>query len=194
MIAEDATRNFGAKPGYALHDSIDLDGWGQRSIWGYDDGVGSFYAQLWRNPGDREAPDVWLSGAAPRYPWPGSLDLAVVEATRRDPVSVVRALGLADPNAFLRAAGELTGAIDRLPNQGRDPYEAGQLAVYQWAISGAGPAPGSWLPWNGQKPTAEHATAEQYMITARVYQPHDATTQAWVGGADEALAWALSRE
>lgn len=32
------------------------------------------------------------------------------------------------------------------------------------------------------------------MITARVYQPHDATTQAWVGGADEALAWALSRE
>jgi len=165
MIAEDATRNFGAKPGYALLDSIDLDGWDERSIWGYDDGVGSFYAQLWRNPGDREAPDVWLSGAAPRYPWPGS-----------------------------RAAGELTGAIDRLPNQGRDPYEAGQLAVYQWAISGAGPAHGSWLPWNGQQSTAEHATAEQYMITARVDQPHDATTQAWVGGADDALVWALSRE
>lgn len=86
MIAEDATRNFGAKPGYALHDSIDLDGWDERSVSGYDDGVGSFYAQLWRNPGDREAPDVWLSGAAPRYPWPGSLALAVVEATRRDPV------------------------------------------------------------------------------------------------------------
>jgi hypothetical protein len=43
---DNTTRNFGARPGYHLYDSIDFDGWDERSIWGYDDTAGSFYAQL----------------------------------------------------------------------------------------------------------------------------------------------------
>jgi hypothetical protein len=42
------------------------------------------------------------------------------------------------------------------------------------------------------RPTPEQVTAEQYMITARAYQSLDANARAWVGGADEALAWTLS--
>jgi hypothetical protein len=64
MFDDDATRNFGATPGYDLHDSIDLPGWDDANIWGYDRGIGSFlWAQLWRNPATSRSP---ISG------WPGS--------------------------------------------------------------------------------------------------------------------------
>ncbi len=194
MTYDDDSRNFGARPGYALNDSVDLDGWDDRSTWGYDDGIGSFYAQLWRNPGDTDAPEIWLSGVDPRYPWPGCLALAVVEATGRDPVSVVRALGIAAPAASIRPAPQIIRAIEGLPHPGDDTYAAGQLAVYHWALSGGGVAPGSWLPWNGQPPAPEHVDAERHMITARAYQQHQGHTHAFVGGADEALTWLLTAQ
>jgi hypothetical protein len=46
MDAYDHSRNHAARPGHQSHDVIDLPGWEDQSIWGWDDGVGSFYAQL----------------------------------------------------------------------------------------------------------------------------------------------------
>lgn len=189
---DEAARNFGAVPGQELFDDIGLAGWDERSVWGYDAGVGSFYAQLWRNPGDGDAPDVWLSGVDPRYPWPGCLVLAVVEATGCDPLSVVRALGLANPRAALRTHSEAAGEAAPLVNS-TDAYAAGRLAALEWVMGLSGATPGGQRPWRErQAPTPEEVTAEQYLVTARAYQPLDPYTRAWVGGADEALAWVLS--
>lgn len=48
--------------------SLDLDGWGELSVWGWDDQAGSLFAQLWRdrpddeeNDLDGERPDVWIT-------------------------------------------------------------------------------------------------------------------------------------
>ena len=81
-----------------------------------------------------------------------------------------------------------------LISQSADPYAAGKLAALNWMIGVERRAPGSWLPWTGQRPTPEQVTAERYMITGRIYQPLDAHTRAWAGGVDEALNWALRGE
>ncbi len=193
MTADKTTRNFDARPGEHLHDSVDLDGWDERSIWGYDARISSYYAQLWRNDSTGDAPDAWLSGAAPCYPWPGCMALAVVEATGHSPAAVVRALGLADPGPTLRSRGEIAQAIAPLPPAGGDAYTAGQLAALTWAAVGGPRTPGSWLTMPAREPTAEQVLAEHYMITGWVYRALDSTARAWVSGADEALAWVLSR-
>jgi len=61
MVGVDFTRNFGARPGYALHDAVDLPGWGDQSVWGWDEPMGTFHAQLWRNGSRGDRPDFWLS-------------------------------------------------------------------------------------------------------------------------------------
>src|SRR5690349_2443743 len=68
MEANDFSRNHTARPGYQLQNAIDLPGWEDQSIWGWADGVGSFYAQLWRNGSTSDAPEIWLSGASTPYP------------------------------------------------------------------------------------------------------------------------------
>jgi len=42
-----------------------LAGWEDLSTWGYDEGVGSFYAQLTRNGhSDDDGPELWLTPLA----------------------------------------------------------------------------------------------------------------------------------
>ena len=188
---QDASRNYGTRPGYELRDDVDLAGWDERSVWGYDTGTGSFYAQLWRNPGDSDAPDVWLSGVNPPLPWPGCIVAATVDATGCDPVSVVRALGLAHPTAHLRGRAELAAAAGPLAHT-NEGYTAGKFAALQWAMGMATVTPGGRRPWpERQPPSVEEVVAEQYVITGRAYQPLAGDTRAWVGGADEAFAWLL---
>jgi hypothetical protein len=44
----------------SIHGPV-LDGWGDLRTWGYDDLMGSFYAQLTRNGHtDVAGPDVWI--------------------------------------------------------------------------------------------------------------------------------------
>lgn len=192
MDEEMIDRNFGTRPGRDLRDDVDLADWDERSVWGYDEGVGSFYAQLWRNPGDSDEPDVWLSGVDPHYPWPGCIALAIVETTGCDPVSVVRALGLANPHPALRPLADIARQATPLTSPAGDGYTTGRVAVLNWILGAAREAPGSRLPWRAdQRPTPEEVTAEQHMVTGRVYQSFDPYTRAWLGGADEALAWAL---
>jgi hypothetical protein len=44
--------------------ALDLDGWADRSAWGWDSQSGSLFAQLWRDGGDEvvdDEPDVWIT-------------------------------------------------------------------------------------------------------------------------------------
>jgi hypothetical protein len=41
---------------------LDLEGWDSLSTWGYDDLMGSYYAQLTRNgQSDDDGPEIWLT-------------------------------------------------------------------------------------------------------------------------------------
>ena len=50
---------------------LDLDGWGDLSVWGWDNQAGTLFAQLWRDRDDEdevdeddEDPDIWISPPA----------------------------------------------------------------------------------------------------------------------------------
>lgn len=59
MQAEFGVTAFGRR-------GLDLDGWGELSVWGWDEGTGSLFAQLWHDPDDDnyesdEDPEIWIS-------------------------------------------------------------------------------------------------------------------------------------
>lgn len=79
-----------------FHEALWLRGWSDQSIWGYDEHMGTYFAQLWRD-GDRNGePTVWISGCDPIA---SGVQLAVhiASATGVDARSVMRAM-LRDPN------------------------------------------------------------------------------------------------
>jgi hypothetical protein len=50
-----------------LRRGLPLAGWDRYSVWGFDTGVNSFFAQLWKNSDDgREEPRIWITPGA-RY-------------------------------------------------------------------------------------------------------------------------------
>ncbi|SDN72998.1 hypothetical protein SAMN04489726_7965 [Allokutzneria albata] len=72
---------------------VELPGWEQMSIWGFDVGVMRFFAQLWRNsdsPDDE--PRHWLHGAGSPYGNIIELRDAICQATRQDREAVDKAL------------------------------------------------------------------------------------------------------
>jgi hypothetical protein len=82
---------------------LDLPGWEGLSTWGWDDGLGCFYAQLTRNGNsDDNGPDVWITRG--RYP------LTITELTVLAP-AIALATGVdveqveAAMNSGLAAAG-----------------------------------------------------------------------------------------
>lgn len=68
-----------------------LPGWSDRSIWGYDEPSGSYFAQLWLDEDADTDPTVWISG---RHRIRDSTQLAMMISTEsgRDVVAVVRAM------------------------------------------------------------------------------------------------------
>jgi len=46
--------------------TLDLDGWSHRSIWGWDEQTRSYYAQLWPDHDRRDAPSIWIHGTGHR--------------------------------------------------------------------------------------------------------------------------------
>ncbi len=170
---------------------LDLPGWDEQSIWGYDEGIGSFFAQLWRNGSRSDEPEVWLSGMRRPYPWPGCVALDILEATRQDPATVTRALGIADPAVRLRPAHEIAAEVDQLASHAGDPYIDGKRHALLWVRGQADVCPGSRWQWSHGAPTAEQVVAEHHLVTGRVYRPEENRTIC--SGADEALWWALGR-
>jgi hypothetical protein len=50
-----------------------LPGWSQRSIWGYDEQMETYFAQLGRDDDDGDEPTIWISGLQPitsQADWP----------------------------------------------------------------------------------------------------------------------------
>ena len=44
-------------------EALDLPGWDERSIWGWDPPDACYFAQLWRNDeDDADEPDIWING------------------------------------------------------------------------------------------------------------------------------------
>jgi len=48
-----------------FREALWLAGWSDRSIWGYDEPMETFFAQLWRDCDPRDDPTVWISGVDP---------------------------------------------------------------------------------------------------------------------------------
>lgn len=189
------SRNHNARPGYQLHDAIDLHGWEDQSIWGWDEGTGNFFAQLWRNGSSSDAPEIWLTGTRKPYAWPGCIALDIVEHTASDPLAVVQALGIAHPEPALRGDDEITGRIDQLKSlNDQSEYIGGQIAALAWTRGQAELTPSTRAPWDQRRPSAARADAEHHLITGRVYLGGDPVHGgSFFNGADEALWWTLGR-
>jgi hypothetical protein len=102
-------------------------------------------------------------------------------------VTVIDALGLADPNPVLRSAWVVAAERDRLAIRTNDPYYAGGRVTLSWLLGQAQVCPGSGWRWTHGTPTGKQAVAEYHLVTGRVYR--EGTTA--VSGVDSALSWAL---
>ena len=78
-----------------FREALWLPGWSDQSIWGYDEQMDTFFAQLWRDSDTNEDPTVWVSGCDPIR---SGMQLAafLASATGVDVGSVMRAM-LCDP-------------------------------------------------------------------------------------------------
>lgn len=64
------SRHHRTRAGYDFRDAKGLDGHDDQSIWGYDTGVDSFFAQLWKNGSESEDPELWLTSPLLSATWP----------------------------------------------------------------------------------------------------------------------------
>ena len=71
-----------------------IDGWDQLSTWGWDSGMGSYYAQLTRNgKSDDNGPEVWITPPAwPVMQLPQTLAKAIAEVTGTELAAVIAAM------------------------------------------------------------------------------------------------------
>ncbi len=82
MFELSTSRNHDRSPGEGFRTTLELPGWQHQSAWGYDEPIGSYFAQLWRNTTqDGERPDIWLSGVRSNYARPGSIALEVLRSS-----------------------------------------------------------------------------------------------------------------
>ena len=103
MFELSTSRNFDRPPRAEFRSTLELPGWQNQSAWGYDEPIGSYFAQLWRNTNrDEGQPDIWLSGIRSNYARPGSIALEIMKSTGHDPLTIVSAMGILDPAPRLR--------------------------------------------------------------------------------------------
>ena len=48
-----------------FREALCLPGWSDQSIWGYDEQMDTYFAQLWRDGDNNDEPTVWISGCDP---------------------------------------------------------------------------------------------------------------------------------
>lgn len=74
-----------------FREALWLPGWSDQSIWGYDEQMDTYFAQLWRDSDTNDDPTVWISGCDPIGT---GLQLATLIAsiTGRDLATVMRAM------------------------------------------------------------------------------------------------------
>ncbi|MGH3867229.1 MAG: hypothetical protein ACRDQ4_14015 [Pseudonocardiaceae bacterium] len=189
MQSLDVSRHYGREPGTSFVDTLYLAGWEKQSVWGYDEPLGSFFAQLWTNASTSDEPEIWLSGAYEIYPWPSCIALEILEWTRATALAVVRALGVANPKPTLRLQDEITTRMTAI-GEPRDQtrFVAGQLLALAWTAGVAELCPGSRRPAAPDRPSPPRVDAEHHLVTGRVYRGAD---RDFYSGADTELWWAL---
>lgn len=192
MNRTDWSGNRDRPPGEGFQDRVRLLGWEAQSTWGYDAATESFVATLRRNEGD-EVHEVGRQGSPLR--WADCVAAEVLDRTGCDPVSAVRALGIARPRPALRRTGDLVETLSRWLRESLDEacgsgYHRGRIAGLAWIVAGTEVAPASGWRSGGDVPAAERVDAECVLAKGRVYvgghQPRDFYT-----GVEEALEYAL---
>lgn len=169
-------------------DVVLIDGWQERSIWGWDSMMQSCYAQLWRNGSHADAPDVWLDGVTERYARPECLALRLVELIGADPLATVDGLGIGTGNEPPAPLAAVEHELHTFGGE-REGYGLGRRLGLEWLSGKSIECPGSGWPWNGQVPTRPVINAEARLLTGRIYMgAHDPL----LSGVDDALAWSLS--
>ncbi|WP_106398907.1 hypothetical protein [Actinocorallia populi] len=186
---------------HGFREGLWLDGWDQQSVWGYDEGMVSYFAQLWRNGDNGDAPTIWISGMNPRYEYPERLLGAIVAATRAPALEVFRAMQRPDAAP---AGNSPARSLPRHPiptkaelqrqyasaSSSDDPYPGGVADALAWLLgigqSTAGPVTGQHA---SIPPTEEEIDAERWAASAAVHQRSD-HPQSWFVGVEGTLMWA----
>ena len=191
MTRTNWSENRDRPPGETFQARVRLLGWEAHSTWGYDAATESFVATLRRDDSD-EAYELGQQG--PPLRWADCLAAEILDRTGCDPVSAVRALGIARPRPVLRRTGDLVETLSRWLRESLDEagsgYQRGRIAGLAWIVAGTEVAPASGWRSGGDVPAAERVDAECVLAKGRVYigghQPRDFYT-----GVEEALDFAL---
>jgi hypothetical protein len=164
-------------------------------MWGFDNRLRSFFAELWRNGSKRKRPEVFLPRDAFYICWwPSALALELIAATKLPPVSVCTALQLLDPGATLRPSEELEDGMGEPPGVS-DEYRDGYRRALRWVRGLEEKCPGSGCEWAGGTPSPEIVNAEYELLLGHCYrqEPEEVANQQVTGGGAAALDWALGR-
>ncbi|MEV6956122.1 hypothetical protein [Streptomyces sp. NPDC051183] len=172
--------------------ALDIDGWSELSAWGYDEGLESYFAQLWRDADPANSnPTVWLMGYDPRYARREELFAAILAATHAAPTETLRALGgdRERPSAIRPGAAPILAHRRAIAGHDTDsPHLRGAAEALAWlaAETPHGPLTGQKTPGG---PGILEIEAERWAASAAAHQrrdlPHD-----WFTGIETTLMWA----
>lgn len=123
--------------------TLDLDGWSRRSIWGWDAPARSYYAQLWHDHDRQGPPTIWIDGTGRRIP---SVEVLSVQIAARIgiPAIMVRD-GMTEairtqreriaqvPGGWFLAPGPV---VVRVLSRAEAEHDPDELALYQqgWVL------------------------------------------------------------
>ncbi|UOX86075.1 HEAT repeat domain-containing protein [Amycolatopsis sp. FBCC-B4732] len=186
-----ASRNHDCRAGQEFRDGIDLPGWEEQSVWGWDPPAGSFFAQLWRNGSTGDEPDIWISGVDTVFRWPSGIVLEIVERTPESPAKVVAALGLAAPQPRLRDDAEVIALLRSAVDREKTALRRGAIHALGWTQGFAKTTPVLRGEWRGPRPTAAEVEAEHHLVTGALHRPGG--DRDFLSGVDASLWWLLTR-
>ncbi|MFE4263424.1 hypothetical protein [Streptomyces sp. NPDC056883] len=173
--------------------ALDIDGWSELSAWGYDEGLESYFAQLWRD-GDpvNSNPTVWLMGYDPRYTRREDLFAAILATTHAAPLNILRALGgdREQPPAIRPGAAPILAHRHAIARHDTDSfYLRGAAEALAWLAAEAphGPLTGQKSPPRG--PGFLEVEAERWAASAAAHQRRDLPRD-WFAGIETTLRWA----
>jgi hypothetical protein len=167
----DWSRRYRVQPGADFIEAIWLDGYEHQSIWGYDTGMVSFFAQVWPNDSTSEQPELWLTPPTQQMSWPQMIVPQLVDFTGEDPLPIVRAMGIAAPAPAVVDSEELTGRLAECGHRPTTEYTQGEIVALEWLLGNRSPGPssGSIDTSDGERPTADVVDAEASYATGMVY-------------------------
>ena len=190
LTQADWSRQHGVRPGDDMHDAILIDGFDQQSIWGYDSGTGSFFAQIWQNGSRSDHPDLWLTAPTWTLSCAQAVVAPLVDHTAADPLDVVRGLGIAHPSPSIAPANRIFDQFARIADSGDNDFTAGAHAATRWMLGDGDKAPLSQTRSldPDATPAPEDIDAESSYATSVVYL----TRSDYAIGAETMLVFALS--